>query len=224
LQAIYGVSIRTFRYWEELNLLNPTRTNGGKRVFSDLDCETIEKIQALKKQRYSMIEIKEILKIGPKKEVDWESFFLEKTELEGLFYRDVVEKKIKRLSRTGTHEEAENLFDFILASRHIFLLSKYPFPSQESPLAKSMSNHWFLFLENKNNTIFLGSKKKEDEILHLVAKQLLSLQKKERYFSSNICVQGLEQQNIDPPLLDVFDRFSVQYFPKKDSFSRIVLL
>ncbi len=42
-----GVSVRSLRYYEEQNLLQPERTVSGYRVFSDADVVRVQRIQAL---------------------------------------------------------------------------------------------------------------------------------------------------------------------------------
>lgn len=65
-----GVSVRTMRYYDEINLLPPAgKTEGGHRLYSEKEIKKLQEIQFLKSLGFRLIEIKEMLS---DKNWDWE--------------------------------------------------------------------------------------------------------------------------------------------------------
>src|SRR5690625_1306517 len=65
-----GVSVRTMRYYDEINLLPPAgKTEGGHRLYSEKELKKLQEIQFLKSLGFRLIEIKEMLS---DKNWDWE--------------------------------------------------------------------------------------------------------------------------------------------------------
>lgn len=56
-----GVSIRTLHYYDELGMLTPQRTDGGRRFYDDSHFATMQKIVTLKFLGLSLEQIKELL-------------------------------------------------------------------------------------------------------------------------------------------------------------------
>lgn len=57
-----GISVRTLRYYDEINLLPPAgKTEGGHRLYSEKDMKKLQEIQFLKTLGFSLKEIKEML-------------------------------------------------------------------------------------------------------------------------------------------------------------------
>ena len=58
-----GVSSRTIRYYEELSLIVPKRSDGGYREYSDSEVEKLTTILRLKKLGMSLEEIKSLIRV-----------------------------------------------------------------------------------------------------------------------------------------------------------------
>lgn len=56
-----GVSIRSLRYYEEQNLLHPTRLPSGYRIYDETDVLLVQRIQALLAAGLSTRKIKHVL-------------------------------------------------------------------------------------------------------------------------------------------------------------------
>lgn len=57
-----GLSLRTLRYWEEMGLVEPTgRTEGGFRLYAEVDIQRLLLVRALKPADFSLDELQEIL-------------------------------------------------------------------------------------------------------------------------------------------------------------------
>jgi DNA-binding transcriptional MerR regulator len=61
LSEEFGVTVRTIRYYEEVGLLSPHRTNGSHRIYSSRDRARLKIILRGKKFGFSLAEIKELL-------------------------------------------------------------------------------------------------------------------------------------------------------------------
>ncbi|WHX41401.1 MerR family DNA-binding transcriptional regulator [Mesobacillus sp. AQ2] len=57
----FGVTTRTIRYYEELGLLNPSRSEGGRRVYSSSDLTRLKLVLRGKRFGFSLEEIKEMV-------------------------------------------------------------------------------------------------------------------------------------------------------------------
>lgn len=61
-----GLSLRTIRHYDDVGLLHATaRTNGGFRVYSEDDFETLTVIKQMKPLGFSLQEMAEILRLLP---------------------------------------------------------------------------------------------------------------------------------------------------------------
>lgn len=58
-----GISPRTIRYYEELGLIVPRRSDGGFREYSDLEVEKLHTILRLKKLNLSLEEIQQLIRL-----------------------------------------------------------------------------------------------------------------------------------------------------------------
>lgn len=57
-----GISVRTMRYYDEINLLTPAgKTEGGHRLYGEKELKKLQEIQFLKTLGFSLKEIKEML-------------------------------------------------------------------------------------------------------------------------------------------------------------------
>jgi DNA-binding transcriptional MerR regulator len=57
----FGLTTRTLRYYEELGMLRPKRTETGKRVYGKKEYAQLKIIMRGKKYGFSLVEIKEIV-------------------------------------------------------------------------------------------------------------------------------------------------------------------
>lgn len=65
-----GVSHRTLRYYEELGLISPiSRSEGGFRLYSDDEVETVKLINQFQKLGYSLCEIREMFQSKGKQRI-----------------------------------------------------------------------------------------------------------------------------------------------------------
>lgn len=76
-----GLSLRTIRYYEEIELVNPSgRTEGGFRLYTDADVERLRLIRALKPLGMSLETLGELLRRAEELETVEET---ERPEAEG---------------------------------------------------------------------------------------------------------------------------------------------
>lgn len=59
--AMFGVTPRTLRFYEERHLISPKRISGGRRVYSDADVARVQKITHLTHLGFSLLEVKQLL-------------------------------------------------------------------------------------------------------------------------------------------------------------------
>jgi len=59
----YQVSTRTIRYYEELGLLKPNRTNSGRRIYTKKDVTKLKLIFRGKRYGFQLDEIKEMIQL-----------------------------------------------------------------------------------------------------------------------------------------------------------------
>ncbi|CAM3895477.1 MerR family transcriptional regulator [Mesobacillus thioparans] len=57
----FGVTTRTIRYYEELGLLNPERSEGGRRIYSSSELARLKLVIRGKRFGFSLEEIKEMI-------------------------------------------------------------------------------------------------------------------------------------------------------------------
>ncbi|HET7479311.1 MAG TPA: MerR family transcriptional regulator [Rubrobacteraceae bacterium] len=58
-----GVSPRTIKYYEEIGLVEPARSQGGFRLYGEREVERLERILRMKGMGYSLAAIREILAV-----------------------------------------------------------------------------------------------------------------------------------------------------------------
>ncbi|MGK7376889.1 MerR family transcriptional regulator [Planococcus sp. 1R117A] len=85
-----GVSTRTIDYYTNCGLLAVERSEANYRLYPDTVLHTLERIQFLKKQRMSIAEIQEVLKLGGMPET-------EKLMEDVIEEFDCLQRKITRL-------------------------------------------------------------------------------------------------------------------------------
>lgn len=61
LAGEFGVTTRTIRYYEELGLLNPERSEGGRRIYSSREHTQLKLVLRGKRFGFSLDEIKEMV-------------------------------------------------------------------------------------------------------------------------------------------------------------------
>lgn len=62
VKKLTGISVRTLRYYDEINLLPPAgKTDGGHRLYGEKELQKLREIQFLKTLEFKLKEIKEIL-------------------------------------------------------------------------------------------------------------------------------------------------------------------
>src|SRR5699024_1918860 len=59
----FGITTRTIRYYEELGLLHPKRSEGGQRIFSRREITRLRLIFRGKKYGFSLEEIREMIQL-----------------------------------------------------------------------------------------------------------------------------------------------------------------
>lgn len=73
VKQLTDLSERQIRYYEEHDLINPSRTNGNRRMFSFNDVDKLLEIKALLDKGLNLAGIKEVFKVkvaGPKPEIN----------------------------------------------------------------------------------------------------------------------------------------------------------
>lgn len=61
LATLVGLTTRTIRYYEEIGLLNSVkRVEGGKRIYTDKDCQRLKFIKRLKELGLTLAEMQEL--------------------------------------------------------------------------------------------------------------------------------------------------------------------
>ncbi|MBP1971534.1 DNA-binding transcriptional MerR regulator [Virgibacillus natechei] len=63
LASHFAVSTRTIRYYEEIGLLNPVRSEGGQRIFTKKEKIRLKLVFRGKKYGFSLEEIREMIKL-----------------------------------------------------------------------------------------------------------------------------------------------------------------
>jgi MerR family transcriptional regulator, heat shock protein HspR len=58
-----GVHPQTLRFYERRGLLEPSRTDGGRRRYSDRDIEMLRRIQAMTDEGLNLVGVKRILEL-----------------------------------------------------------------------------------------------------------------------------------------------------------------
>ena len=59
-----GLTKRTLRYYEDIELINPIRTDSGYRLYTDADIETIERIKEIKNDLgFCLGDVKAVLEL-----------------------------------------------------------------------------------------------------------------------------------------------------------------
>ncbi len=91
-----GLSTRSIRYYEELGLIRPSRTEGGFRLYTDQDKELIMLIVRFKDLGMSLEEIRAL--VAPKRSISKES--LEELRQALLSRRSEFEEKIEKLKQS----------------------------------------------------------------------------------------------------------------------------
>lgn len=105
LAAEFNVSTRTIRYYEELGMLKPIRTETGKRIFSRKDYARLKLIFRGKRYGFQLEEIKEMIELFDKDRTGIKQ--LEKTIAFGKEKIKEVNERIEEL--TILKEEMEKL-------------------------------------------------------------------------------------------------------------------
>lgn len=59
----FGITTRTIRYYEEIGLLKPNRTEGGQRIFSKTESVRLRLIFRGKKYGFNLQEIREMIQL-----------------------------------------------------------------------------------------------------------------------------------------------------------------
>jgi len=59
----FGITTRTIRYYEEIGLLQPERTEGGQRIFSKKEFVRMRLISRGKKYGFNLQEIREMIQL-----------------------------------------------------------------------------------------------------------------------------------------------------------------
>ena len=73
-----GVTVRTLDYYDEIGLIKPSsKTEGGHRLYSEVDVLRLERILALKYMGFSLEQIKDILEHSPS---TWQDQFQQQLE------------------------------------------------------------------------------------------------------------------------------------------------
>ncbi|WP_301107859.1 MerR family DNA-binding transcriptional regulator [Sporosarcina sp.] len=92
---LFDVSTRTIRYYEEIGLLSPTRTEGNQRLYTSSELAKIKLIVRGKKYGFSLDEIKEMVLLFDKDRTGRKQ--LERTIEYGERRIEEIEMKIREL-------------------------------------------------------------------------------------------------------------------------------
>ncbi|MFP3357188.1 MerR family DNA-binding transcriptional regulator [Planococcus sp. SIMBA_143] len=100
----FGVTTRTIRYYEELGMLKPERTDSNKRLFSNAEIAKLKLIDRGKKYGFTLEEIKEMVLLfdadrSGKKQ-------LERTIEYGKKQVEEMERRIEELEKTKQEMES----------------------------------------------------------------------------------------------------------------------
>lgn len=100
----FGVTTRTIRYYEELGMLKPERTDSNKRLFSNAEIAKLKLIDRGKKYGFTLEEIKEMVLLfdadrSGKKQ-------LERTIEYGKKQIEEMERRIEELEKTKQEMES----------------------------------------------------------------------------------------------------------------------
>ncbi|MDO7486100.1 MerR family DNA-binding transcriptional regulator [Peribacillus sp. NPDC096622] len=110
----FGLTTRTLRYYEELGMLRPMRTETGKRVYGKKEYAQLKIIMRGKKYGFSLVEIKEIVLLFDKDRTGIKQ--LEKTiETAGQKLNDINER-IKELD--GLKQDFEQVIKGFTETLH----------------------------------------------------------------------------------------------------------
>ncbi|GGJ97097.1 MerR family transcriptional regulator [Lentibacillus kapialis] len=63
LATQFGITTRTIRYYEEIGLLQPERSEGDQRLFSKKECVRLRLIRRGKKYGFNLTEIREMIQL-----------------------------------------------------------------------------------------------------------------------------------------------------------------
>lgn len=95
IAELFGVSTRTIRYYEEIGLLKPKRTEGNQRLYSNAELAKLKLIFRGKRYGFSLDEIKEMVLLFDKDRTGRKQ--LERTVEYGKQRIDEIDKKIIEL-------------------------------------------------------------------------------------------------------------------------------
>lgn len=92
---LFGVSTRTIRYYEEIGLLQPNRTEGNQRLYSNAELAKLKLIFRGKRYGFTLDEIKEMVLLFDKDRTGKKQ--LERTIEYGKQRMEEIEQKITEL-------------------------------------------------------------------------------------------------------------------------------
>ncbi|GAB2559399.1 MerR family transcriptional regulator [Gracilibacillus alcaliphilus] len=139
-----NITVRTLRYYDEINLLNPSYTaESGYRFYSKSNIVTLQRIIALKELGFPLSKIKTILD-----QKNWENVFEEQLmlitkEKERLRYLEKTLRLSQHLSQIGQDISWRNIFQFTKQTEedrynnHLFI--KQYFDERELDILKKPS-------------------------------------------------------------------------------------
>ena len=161
-----GVSIRTLQYYDEIDLLKPSKlTTSGYRMYDDDALQTLQQILFFKELEFPLKEIKQILE---KPYFDRVSAFKKQKELL-LLKRDRLDRLIQLLEHLEKGEQCMSFKEFDL-SDYINALENFKFNQTETVI-----QHWGSI---ENFDMFIQKiKDDEDHVAQLAIQQFGSIEK-----------------------------------------------
>lgn len=111
-----GLSERTLRFYEEQALVQPARTESGRRVYGNAELTTLHHITVLKRAGFSLSDIKRLLSVRTFDAGAIVTAQIVALEVERAAIDDALShlKRAKRVIAAGTMLDAESLCDLIL--------------------------------------------------------------------------------------------------------------
>ncbi|MBW8349145.1 MerR family transcriptional regulator [Bacillus sp. IITD106] len=128
-----GIPVRTLHYYDEADLLKPSRQASGHRIYTLDDLVKLQKILSLKSLGFSLAQVSELLKLPQYDQSLVEMLKLQQQSLQSK--REKIDESLELISRIMTIMESEQQVD------HPLLFSLIRNISQENVQREWIANH-----------------------------------------------------------------------------------